>query len=98
MDYLSVFLKMVRYFKATIMMDIFVVTAWKSTKMVIFILVILKMELKEGMGSITPLELNKFTKVTYFLILKGLGKMIYLMDKATITIMKQLTKDSFQMA
>ena len=66
MDYLSVFFKMVRSFKAIIMMDIFVVIVWRSIKMVIFISVILRMESKEDMGLITLLQLNKSTKVTYF--------------------------------
>lgn len=70
MDYLSAFFRMARYFKVTIMMDIFVGTAWKLIKMPIFILDTLKMELREDMVLITPLQLNKSTKV-YFLDIKG---------------------------
>lgn len=88
MDYLSAYLKMVRSFKVTIMMDIFVETAWRSIKMVIFISDTLKMESREDMVLFTPLQLNKS--------IKALGRMIYLMDKAIITIIKQLIKDSFQ--
>lgn len=70
MDYLSAFLRMARSFKVTIMMDIFVGTAWKSIKKAIFILDTLKMESREDMVLITPLQLNKSTKV-YFLDIKG---------------------------
>lgn len=70
MDYLSAYLKMVRSFKVTIMMDIFVETAWKSIKMAIFILDTLKMESREDMVLITPLQLNKSIKV-YFSDIKG---------------------------